>query len=97
MTGAFSPTPTVKHTGGPYTRSHALRAPSPPAIAAEIRILCGGAAVQGEGILDLMGLAAAFGVVLERETHGPGAAEAVVALSDLISARPHEIDDHQVA
>jgi phosphotransferase system HPr-like phosphotransfer protein len=47
--------------------------------------------------LDLTGLAAGFGMVLELGAHGPDAEEAVIALSDLISARPHEIEEHQVA
>jgi phosphocarrier protein len=59
--------------------------------AAEIRVRCDGAVVQGKSSLDLMGLAAGFGMVLELESHGPDAEEAVIALSDLISARPHEI------
>jgi phosphocarrier protein len=65
--------------------------------AAEIRVRCDGAVAQGKSILDLMGLAAGFGMVQELEAQGPDAEEAVIALSDLISARPHEIEEHQVA
>ncbi len=65
--------------------------------AAAIRVRCDGAVAQGKSVLDLMGLAAGFGMVLELEAHGPDAEEAVIALADLISARPHEIEEHQVA
>jgi phosphocarrier protein HPr len=65
--------------------------------AAEIRVRCDGAVAQGKSISDLMGLAAGFGMVLQLEAHGPDTEEAVIALADLISARPHEIEEHQVA
>jgi hypothetical protein len=35
--------------------------------------------------------------MLDLEAHGPDAEEAVTALADLISARPHEIEQYQVA
>ena len=42
---------------------------------------------DGKHLLDLIGLAAGDGTVLELEAHGPDAEEAVTALADLISAR----------
>jgi phosphocarrier protein len=61
--------------------------------AAEIRVSSGGAEAQGRSILELMDLAAEFGVVLELEAHGPDAEEAVAALSDLLSTRPPEAEE----
>jgi len=65
--------------------------------AAEVRVRCNGAEADGKSIMDLMSLAAGFGMVVELEARGPDAEEAVAALADLISARPHEIEEHQVA
>jgi phosphocarrier protein len=60
---------------------------------AEIRVRCGGAEARGRSILELMGLAAEFGMVLELEAHGPDAEEAVAALADLLSTRPPEAEE----
>jgi phosphotransferase system HPr (HPr) family protein len=65
--------------------------------AAEVRVRCNGSEADGKSVLDLMGLAAGFGMVLELEARGPDAGEAVIALADLISARPHEIKEYRVA
>ena len=65
--------------------------------AAEVRVRCNGAEADGKSIMDLMSLAAGFGMVVELEARGPDAEEAVAALADLISARPHEIEQYQVA
>ena len=54
---------------------------------AEILIRCGGSEADGKSVLDLLGLAAEAGMVLDLEAHGPDAEEAVVALADLISGR----------
>lgn len=59
--------------------------------AAEVRVRCNGAEADGKSIMDLMGLAAGLGMVLELEARGPDAEEAVAALADLISTRPHGI------
>jgi phosphocarrier protein len=64
--------------------------------AAEIRVRCDEAEARGKSILDLMGLAAEGGTMLDLEAHGPDAEKAVVALAELISARPHEIEESQV-
>jgi phosphocarrier protein HPr len=65
--------------------------------AAEVRVHCNGAEADGKSILDLLSLAAGFGTVLELEARGPDAEEAVAALADLISARPHQIEECRVA
>ena len=65
--------------------------------AAEVRVRCDGAEADGKSLMELMSLAAGFGMVLELEARGPDAEAAVIALADLISARPHEIEEHQVA
>ena len=44
----------------------------------------------------LLCLAAECGMTLDLEAHGPDAEKAVVALAELISARPHEIEESQV-
>ncbi len=60
--------------------------------AAEIRVRCDQAEARGKSILDLMGLAAESGMVVELEAHGPDAEEAVAALADLLSTRSPEGD-----
>jgi phosphocarrier protein HPr len=65
--------------------------------AAEVRVRSAGAVADGKSLLDLIGLAAGDGTVLELEAHGPDAEEAVIALAGLISARFHEADASQVA
>jgi phosphocarrier protein HPr len=65
--------------------------------AAEVRVRCNGSEADGKSVLDLVSLAAGFGMVLELEARGPDAGEAVIALADLISARPHEIEEYRVA
>jgi phosphocarrier protein len=61
--------------------------------AAEIRVRCHWAEAHGRSILELMGLAAGFGMVVELEAHGPDAEEAVMALADLLSTRPPETEE----
>jgi phosphotransferase system HPr (HPr) family protein len=65
--------------------------------AADVRVRCSGSEADGKSVLDLISLAAGIGMVLELEARGPGAGEAVIALADLISARPHEIEESRVA
>jgi phosphotransferase system HPr (HPr) family protein len=65
--------------------------------AAEVRVHCNGSEADGKSVVDLMSLAAGFGMALELEARGPDAEEAVIALADLISARPHEIEGCRVA
>ena len=65
--------------------------------AAEVRVRCDGAEADGKSLMELMSLAAGFGMVLELEACGPDAEAAVIALADLISARPHEIEGCRVA
>ncbi len=64
---------------------------------AEVRVRCAGAVADGKSVLDLIALAAGEGTMLELETLGPDAEEAVIALADLISARFHEAEASQVA
>jgi phosphocarrier protein len=65
--------------------------------AAEVRVRCNGAEADGKSLLSLLCLAAEGGMILDLEAHGPDAEEAVIALADLISARPHEIQEYHVA
>ena len=65
--------------------------------AAEVRVRCNGAETDGKSIMGLLCLAAECGMMLDLEAHGPDAEEALTALTDLISARPLEIEGCQVA
>ena len=65
--------------------------------AAEVRVRCNGAETDGKSIMGLLCLAAECGMMLDLEAHGPDAEEAVTALADLISARPHVNEEYQVA
>ncbi|MGE3818952.1 MAG: HPr family phosphocarrier protein [Isosphaeraceae bacterium] len=60
---------------------------------AEIRVSFNGRVVNGKSALDLMGLAAEFGTVLDLEARGSDAADAMIALCALVNERFHEIDD----
>jgi phosphocarrier protein len=61
--------------------------------AAEVRVRCDGAEADGKSMMELMSLAAGFGMVLELEARGPDAEEAVAALADLLSTRPPEAEE----
>ena len=65
--------------------------------AVEVRVCCNGAEADGKSLLSLLCLAAEGGMMPDLEAHGPDAEEALTALADLISARPHEIEGCQVA
>jgi phosphotransferase system HPr (HPr) family protein len=65
--------------------------------AAEVRVCCNGAEADGKSLMSLLCLAAEGGMMLDLEAHGPDAEEALTALTDLISARPLEIEGCQVA
>lgn len=60
----------------------------------EIRVFHRGRAFNGKSILDLMGLAAECGAVLEVEASGPDAEPALEALIELVEARFHEADPY---
>jgi phosphocarrier protein len=65
--------------------------------AAEVRVRRNGPETDGKSIMGLLCLAAECGMMLDLEAHGPDAEEAVVALADLISTRPHVNEQYQVA
>jgi phosphotransferase system HPr (HPr) family protein len=65
--------------------------------AAEVRVRCDGAEADGKSVMELLCLAAGFGMALELEARGLDAEEAVITLADLISARSHEIQGCRVS
>jgi phosphocarrier protein len=52
----------------------------------EIRVDHQGTQVNGKSLLDMTGLAAGCGTVLDLEAEGPDAEEALAALADLVAA-----------
>ena len=59
----------------------------------EIRVIHNGNEFNGKSILDLTSVAAECGTRLELEARGLDAAEAIVALTELVAARFHEDDE----
>lgn len=62
---------------------------------ADVKVYCRGGEFNGKSILDLTGLGAECGTVLEVEARGPDAERAVEALEALVLARFHEDDEGQ--
>jgi phosphotransferase system HPr (HPr) family protein len=60
---------------------------------ADVRVDHLGVGANGKSILDMVGLAAECGTVLELEAVGPDAEPAVAALADLVAAGFHMTDE----
>jgi phosphocarrier protein HPr len=59
----------------------------------DVRVDLQGAEVNGKSLLDMTGLAAECGTVLDLEAEGPDAGEALAALADLVAAGFHMTDE----
>jgi phosphocarrier protein HPr len=62
----------------------------------EVSVECGGIRVNGKSILEMTGLAAECGTMLDLEARGPDAEEAVAALAELVAAGFHMTDEDYV-
>jgi phosphocarrier protein len=60
---------------------------------AEIRVAGQGTQVNGKSVLDMTGLAAECGTVLDLEALGPDAEAALAALADLVAAGFHMTEE----
>ncbi len=63
------------------------------AFQSDVKVCCKGIIANGKSIIDLLSLAAECGTMLALETQGCDAEDAIVALSNLISAGSHESED----
>ena len=59
----------------------------------EIRVDYGGTKVNGKSLLDMTGLAAECGTMLDLEAEGPDAEAALAALADLVAAGFHMTEE----
>jgi phosphocarrier protein HPr len=59
----------------------------------DVRVECQGTKVNGESLLDMTGLAAECGSMLDLEAEGPDAEAALAALTDLVAAGFHMTDE----
>ncbi len=59
----------------------------------DVRVECLGTKVNGKSLLDLTGLAAECGTVLDLEAEGPDAEGAVAVLADLVAAGFHMTEE----
>jgi phosphocarrier protein HPr len=59
----------------------------------EVRVDYQGTKVNGKSLLDMTGLAAECGTVLDLEAEGPDTEEALAALADLVAAGFHMTDE----
>jgi len=59
----------------------------------QVRVGHEGRTVNGKSMLDMTGLAAECGTVLDLEAEGPDAEEALAALADLVAAGFHMTDE----
>ena len=59
----------------------------------DVRVECQGTRVNGKSLLDMTGLAAECGTMLDLEAEGPDAGEALAALADLVAAGFHMTEE----